>query len=123
MELVTGLEVAIIDPLKFLIPGDYMKPSDVLKGLSTTLEIQNETATTFILVGHIRKPDRKQISYPEDYWTELKGPTEYMEMANSALMLTRPTHTRDTRGLFTSSPDDRILYVIKARDSARGLKP
>ena len=123
MELVTGLEVAIIDPLKFLIPGDYMKPSDVVKGLSTALEIQNETGTTFILVGHIRKPDRKLISYPEDYWSELKGPTEYMEMANSALMFTRPAHTRDARGLFTSSQDDRIPYFIKAKDATKELKP
>ena len=123
MELVTGLEVAIIDPLKFLIPGDYMKPSDVLKGLSTVLEIQNETGTTFVLVGHIRKPDRKQISHPEDYWTELKGPTEYMEMANSALMLTRPAHTQDSRGYFISSPNERILYFIKTKDATNELKP
>ncbi len=123
VELVTGLEVVIIDPLKFLIPGDYMKPSDVLKGLSAVVEVQNETSTTFILVGHIRKPDRKLISYPEDYWSELKGPTEYMEMANSALMLTRPAHTRDFKGQFTSSHDDRILYFIKARDASKELQP
>jgi hypothetical protein len=46
-----------------------------------------------------------------------------MEMANSALMFTRPAHTRDSRGLFTSSPDDRILYFIKARDAADELRP
>ena len=123
MSLVTGLEVVIIDPLKFLIPGNYMKPSDVMKGLTAVIQIQNETATTFILVGHIRKPDRKQISYPEDYWTELKGPTEYMEMTNSALMLTRPAHSKDSRGYFTSSPDSRILHFIKARDAAQEHKP
>ncbi|MFC1981627.1 AAA family ATPase, partial [Chloroflexota bacterium] len=123
MSLVTGLEVVIIDPLKFLIPGDYMKPSDVMKALTAVIQIQNETSTTFILVGHIRKPDRKQISYPEDYWTELKGPTEYMEMTNSALMLTRPAHSQDSRGYFTSSPNDRILYFIKTRDATKELKP
>jgi len=123
MSLVTGLEVVIIDPLKFLIPGDYMKPSDVLKGLTTVIQIHNEPSTTFILVGHIRKPDRKQISYPEDYWTELKGPTEYMEMANSALMLTRPAHTQDSRDYFTSSLDERILYSIKTKDASREVRP
>ncbi len=44
-------------------------------------------------------------------------------MVNSALMFTKPAHTRDARGLFTSSPDDRILYFIKARDAIKELKP
>jgi hypothetical protein len=115
--LVNGLEVCFIDALKYIIPGDYMKPADVLKGLNTLQEIQDKTGVVFILVGHIRKPSIKTISQPEDYWTELKGPTEYLEMANSALLLTRPRHAKDSKGHFTSSTDDRELYFIKCRDA------
>ena len=122
-EIICDLEVVFFDSLKFLIPGDYMKPANALKGLNNLLELQNRASFTSILVGHIRKPDRRAISYPEDYWSELKGPGEYMELANSALMLTRPAHTQDSRGYFTSNPNARILYFIKARDATKELNP
>lgn len=122
-ELIAGVRVVIIDPLKFLIPGDYMKPTDVMKGLTTLLKLQNDYHFTSILVGHIRKPDRRVASNPEDYWTDLKGPTEYLEMANSGLMLTKPRHTHDKGGHFSRSPDDRQLHFIKARDANRELIP
>jgi len=122
-EITSSLEVVFFDSLKFLIPGDYMRPADVLKGLNNLLYLQNRASFTSILVGHIRKPDRKSISYPEDYWSELKGPGEYMELTNSALMLTRPAHTQDSRGYFKSSPNERIIYFIKARDATKELKP
>jgi len=121
--LVNGLDVCFVDALKYIIPGDYMKPADVLKGLNTLQIIQENTGVVFALVGHIRKPSQKAISQPEDYWTELKGPTEYLEMANSGLLLTRPRHARNSQGQFTSSPDDRELYFIKARDADRELQP
>jgi hypothetical protein len=121
--LLDGLKVCFIDALKYIIPGDYMKPADVLKGLNTLQEIQDNTGVTFVLVGHIRKPSLKTVSRPEDYWTELKGPTEYLEMANSGLLLTRPRHSQNEKGQFASNPDDRELYFIKARDSDRELPP
>jgi hypothetical protein len=99
-----------------------MKPSDVLKGLNILQEIQDNTETVFVLIGHIRKPSLKTISRPEDYWTELKGPTEYLEMANSALLLTRPRHVRNNEGKFTSGSDLRELHFIKKRDADRELE-
>jgi len=122
-KIVTGLRICFVDALKYLIPGDYMKPSDVLKGLTTIQEVQNETACIFVLIGHIRKPNLKILPKPDDYWTELKGPTEYMEMANSALMLTRPRHPKDSKGHFVSNENLRHLCIMKARDSTIELKP
>jgi len=121
-ELIAGLEVLIIDPLKFLIPGDYMKPTDVMKALTTLLKLQNDFSFTSILIGHIRKPPTKGIEDPDDYWTNLKGPTEYLEMANSALMLTKPRHSRDNKGHFSSNQNDRQLHFIKSRDASRELE-
>lgn len=122
-ELVNGLKVCFVDSLKFLIPGDYMKPADVLNGLNALQDVQSKTGTIFVLIGHIRKPNIRGIIRPDDYWTELKGPTEYLEMATSALLLTRPRHNRDEKGHFTSNQDDRELYFVKARDATRELKP
>jgi len=123
-EITYSLKVCFLDSLKYIIPGDYMKPADVLKGLSALAIIQQATGCTFILIGHIRKPDRKVVSDPDDYWTELKGPTEYLEMANSAILLTRPRHIHGEAGQFQPvSPDDRQLFFIKARDADRELLP
>lgn len=121
--IVSETEVVFFDSLKFLISGDYMKPADVLKGLKNLMELQNRSGITSILVGHIRKPDRKQITHPEDLWTDIKGPTEYMEMTNSALLLTRPSHPQDEKGRFSSNPNDRILHFVKARDAIMELWP
>ena len=120
---VTRLRVCFVDALKYLIPGDYMKPSDVLKGLITIQEIQNATGCIFVLIGHIRKPNLKNMPKTDDYWTELKGPTEYMEMANSALMLTRPLHPKDSKGHYITNANLRQLCFMKARDSTIELKP
>lgn len=123
--LVDGIKVCFIDSLKYLIPGDYMKPSDALKGMTALAEVERKTGCRFVLIGHIRKPDRKRVSDPDDYWTELKGPTEYLEICNSALMLSRPRHgDKDSNGRFLLLDENtKILYFIKARDSDRELKP
>ncbi len=121
--LINGLQVCFVDALKYIIPRDYMKPSDVLKGINILQEIQHNTGVILILVGHIRKPSQRMISRPEDYWMELKGPTEYLEMVNSALLLTRPRHNRDNTGQFISNYNYRELHFIKARDANRELTP
>lgn len=122
-ETSSDLELLFFDSLKFLIPGDYMKPADVLRGLNNLIELQNRASFISILVGHIRKPDRKQITHPEDLWTDVKGPTEYIEMANSALLLTRPLHPQNEMGKFSSNSDARILHFVKAKDATVELKP
>ena len=57
--IITGLDVAILDPLRPLVAGDYSKPADASNFLNQLREVQNDTGTTIILNHHIRKPDRK----------------------------------------------------------------
>ena len=56
-KIISGLEVAIIDPLRPLVAGDYSKPVDASNFLNHLRDVQNDTGTTLILVHHIRKPD------------------------------------------------------------------
>ena len=83
--LITGLELAIIDPLRPLVVGDWMKPADASAFLENLREVQNDTSTTVILVHHIRKPDRKLRVLPEDLQFEIKGATEYVDGAATVL--------------------------------------
>jgi hypothetical protein len=122
-EIIAGLEVAIIDPLRPLVPGDWMKPADASTFLDSLREVQNDTGTTIILVHHIRKPDRKLRVLPEDIQFEIKGATEYVDGAATVLLLDRPRHSRDDSGRFQSSPDDRILYFPKVKDAPAEFKP
>jgi len=121
--LITGLEVAIIDPLRPLVVGDWMKPADASSFLDNLREVQNDTGITIILVHHIRKPDRKLRVFPEDLQFEIKGATEYVDGAATVLLLDRPRHSRDESGRFQSSSDDRILYFPKVKDAPAEFKP
>ena len=122
-EAVTGLEVAIIDPLRPLVCGDWMKPADASNFLENLREVQNDTGTTIILVHHIRKPDRKTRVLPEDLQFEIKGATEYVDGAATVLLLDRPRFSRDDSGRFQSTSDDRILYFLKVKDAPAEFRP
>ena len=122
-EIISGLDVAIIDPLRPLVCGDHMKPADASRFLENLREVQNDTGTTIILVHHIRKPDRKTRVQPEDLQYEVKGATEYVDGAATVLLLDRPRHSQDATGRFQSTSDERILYFPKVKDAPTEFKP
>jgi hypothetical protein len=121
--LITGLEVAIIDPLRPLVAGDYTKPVDASNFLINLRDVQNDTGTTLILIHHIRKPDRKLRVLPEDLQFEIKGATEYVDGASTVLLLDRPRYSKDDFGKFQSTSDDRVLYFPKVKDAPAEFTP
>jgi hypothetical protein len=120
---IIGLRVAIIDPLRPLVCGDWMKPADASTFVHNLRELQNETGTVIILVHHIRKPDRKLRVLPEDLQFEIKGATEYVDGAATVMLLDRPRHSRDESGRFQPCSDDRMLYFPKVKDAPAEFKP
>ena len=42
-EIITGLEVAIIDPLRPMVAGDWMKPAEASNFVENLKEVQNDT--------------------------------------------------------------------------------
>lgn len=123
MRLITGIDVAIIDPLRPLVMGNWMKPADAGAFLTSLREVQNETGTVIVLVHHIRKPDRRATVLPEDLQFEIKGATEYVDGAATVLLLDRPRHSRDNTGRFSSNLDNRILYFTKVKDAPTEFQP
>ena len=122
-KIISGLEVAIIDPLRPLVAGDYSKPVDASNFLNHLRDVQNDTGTTLILVHHIRKPDKRLRVLPEDLQFEIKGATEYVDGAATVLLLDRPRYSKDDFGKFQSTSDDRVLYFPKVKDAPAEFKP
>jgi len=52
-EIIAGITVIIIDPLRPLVPGDYTSPKDATLFLKNLQRIQNETGTRLILLHRV----------------------------------------------------------------------
>lgn len=122
-EIVSGLDVFIIDPMRPLVMGDYTAPKDATLFLKTLQKLQNDTSTRVILIHHIRKPDRKVKVQPEDLQYEVKGATEYVEAATTVLLLEKSPQPKDHYGKFLPSTDDKLLHFCKVKDSTTDLRP
>ncbi|MFC1995012.1 AAA family ATPase [Chloroflexota bacterium] len=122
-EIIAGLQVVIIDPLRPLVPGDYTSPKDANNFLKRLQIIQNETSTRLILIHHIRKPDKRVKVQPEDLMFEVKGAAEYVEAATTVLLLERATQPKDDYGKFLPNSDDRTLHFLKVKDAPTELTP
>lgn len=122
-KIITGLDVVIADPLRFLVSGKYMEPDVASNFLIALREVQNDTGTTFILTHHVRKKGRGTIIRPEDLQDEIKGPSEYVDGADTVLLLTRPEQQRDKDGQFIGYQAEKALYLIKVRNGPANLTP
>ncbi len=122
-EIITGLDVVIIDPLRPLILGDYTTPKDANTFLKNLQRVQNETSTKVILIHHIRKPDKRVKVQPEDLQFEVKGASEYVEAATTVLLLERAHQPKDNLGKFLPRADDKTLHFVKVKDAPTDLKP
>jgi hypothetical protein len=122
--LVEGLQVVALDPLKYIVAGDYTKPADANVFLTNLKEHAVKMNVLPILVHHIRKPDKRIKIRPEDLMYEVKGAGDYVESANTVLLMELAKQTRGANGKFgTQSAEDRILHFCKVKDSPAELVP
>ena len=122
-DIIYGLNVCIIDPMRPLVAGDYTSPKDASFFLKNLQKVQNETGVRLILLHHIRKPDKKVKVQPEDLQFEVKGASEYVEGANTVLLLERASQPKDQFGKFLPKTDDRMLHFVKVKDGPGGEYP
>ena len=122
--LVEGLQVVALDPLKYIVAGDYTKPADANVFLTNLKEHAVKMNVLPILVHHIRKPDKRIKIRPEDLMYEVKGAGDYVESANTVLLMELAKQTRGAGGKFgTQSAEDRVLHFCKVKDSPAELFP
>ena len=118
-----GVGLMIIDPLKYLVAGDYTKPHPAHEFLGALMSLIADLKAPIILGHHIRKPDKRGLIDPGEVY-ELKGAGDYVEAATSVLLLERePQGHRPTGGYAPVNHDHQILYFAKARDAVEALDP
>lgn len=123
-EIIVGQNVVIVDTLRYLVAGDYTSPKDATTFLERLQKLQNATSAKFILLHHIRKPDKRHQVHPEDLQFEVKGATEYVEGATTVLLLERTRQGQNTKGQFQSANSDlKTLYFPKVKDCPTDLRP
>jgi RecA-family ATPase len=83
----SGAQVIVLDPVKYLLDGDAQKPNDVQKFITKLKESLIDLKATAILVIHIRKPQSKNsLIRPSDVY-QIKGATEWVDSATTAIVL------------------------------------
>ena len=117
LTLIDGLDMVIIDPIRYIVPGDYTKPEHASAFITTLKEACAKTGTIPILIHHVRKPDRRLTVRPEDLAFEVKGATDYVDAAATVLLFERARQAREKDGRFGSNPDDRVLHFCKVKDA------
>jgi len=121
---IDGLDVVIIDPLRYIVPDDYMKPDPANNFVLTLKQVCAQTGTVPILLHHIRKPDKRLTVQPEDLQYEIKGATEYVDAAATVLLLERAPQPKGKKGEFNpTNPDSRILHYVKVKDAPAEFEP
>jgi hypothetical protein len=121
--LIDGLRVVFIDPIRYIVPGDYTKPEYASSFISTIKAICQRTGTAAVLLHHVKKPDNRIKIQPEDLQYEVKGATDYVDAAGSLLLLERARQPRKDGGRFGSNTDDRTLYFCKVKDAPTEILP
>jgi RecA-family ATPase len=107
--------ILILDPVKYLVLGDYLKPQDAatfVRQFRENLALHKKAA---IITLPIRKPNVKSLIQPGDVY-QMKGATEYADSATSVLLLEKKSYSR-------SSSNKVTLHFAKHRIAARELKP
>jgi len=123
LNIIEGLDIVIVDPIRYIVPDDYTKPEAASAFVSTLKEVCLRTGTIPILIHHVRKPDRRLTVRPEDLAFEVKGATDYVDAAATVLLLERARQNRTKDGRFGSNTDDRVLHFCKVKDAPAELVP
>lgn len=121
--LVKGCRVIILDPLRYLVSGNYCKPQDAIAFLTLLREELIKLGTTAIVCHHIKKPNPLSLIDPGDLY-EMKGAAEYADEATSILMLERARQGHRPGGGFAPVNADNVtLYFAKHRNAVGELQP
>lgn len=108
----TDARVVILDPIKYLVPGDYLKPEYAAKFIQVFLEMLTVLGMVAIITLPIKKPPsgkQESLIHPEDVYA-IKGATEWMDSATTAILLEKRAYSRKRLGeeITMSFPKHRI---------------
>ena len=120
---VQGCRVIIIDPIKYIVPGDYLSPKDITNFLAVFQGILSQIGALGIGVIHFRKQNQNYLMDPDDLWN-IKGGTEWGDTASTVLLMERTRQQSLGRGGFQPVNKDNVtLYFAKTRNAVNSHPP
>jgi len=117
------LGLLAFDPLKYLVSGDYSKPADALRFITTLQTVADKLHLPILLCHHIRKPDARSLIEPGELY-ELKGASDYVDHATTVMLLERERQQhRPGGGWAPRRIDYFVLHFAKARNAIAAIPP
>ncbi len=105
--------VVILDPIKYLVPGDYLSPKDVAPFVQTFQEMLTKLKMSGIVTLPISKPqDSKGLIRPTNVYS-IKGATEWVDSATFCLLVEKKAYSK--------SSDEVTMSFAKHRIASREL--
>ncbi|MFC1962848.1 AAA family ATPase [Chloroflexota bacterium] len=105
-----GCKVAFLDPIKYIVQGEYLKPADVAAFVQGFKEIITKLGLSAVITLPIRKPSERSLIRPNDVYA-IKGATEYVDAATTVLLVEKRRRKKDKF----------VLYYAKHRISPGDL--
>ena len=122
-QAVQGCRVIIIDPIKYIVPGDYLSPKDITSFLATFQGVLAQVGALAIGVIHFRKQNQNYLMDTDDLWN-IKGGTEWGDTASTVLLMERTRQQSFGRGGFQPINKDNVtLYFAKTRNAVNAHPP
>ena len=126
IEFFSGVDLMCMDPLKYMVPGDYTKSEVAQSFIVDVQHLSREVGAPAILSHHIRKPNKDPRSPldPGDLY-EIKGATDYVDAATTVMFLERERQGRNesNTGFGRVNPDNMVLHFPKTRDAVASEDP
>jgi len=124
LDLASGCQVLFVDPVKYLVGGNYLKPEVVNNFIIKWMDLMDKGKFSSVLCLQVRKENPNSLWEPGDLW-EVKGAGDYVESATSVLLLERERqgHNPGGQGFAPVSMEKVVLHFAKHRDSIGDMTP
>lgn len=123
--LIKGSPLVIVDPLRYLVEGDFCRPQDASNFLSKLKTVAITKNLCFVLCHHIRKPQAHIRIDPDDLY-QLKGATEYVDAATTVMLFEKAKQKPGPKSKVATLEPPAVthkLYFAKARDAIGDIPP
>ncbi len=122
-QLVKGLRVIIIDPLRYIVEHDYCRPENAMQFITCIRQLCDREGVAVIFIHHIRKRDQRATIEPGDL-DNIKGAGDYADVATTVLLVERAPQPRAPGGQYAvTNPGEVIMYFAKTRDAIADIPP
>jgi len=116
VEFFAGCDVIIIDNLRQITGGKYLKNDYASNWVQAFQEVLTDIGAVGIVTAHVNKEGGRDSALLDGDTDKLKGATEYVDSCSTALILERKKQTSGKKGQFQSvNNNHKNLFFGKTR--------